>query len=89
MALSVAGSFLLLYTLAFVPPPTAWLLELPELPVYLLLALGLFWSVGAACCRQSTRSAHACFASARACTICAVPAGRPTGWRCCWRPVCC
>lgn len=44
----VAGSFLLLYTLAFVPPPTAWLLELPELPVYLLLALGLFWSVGAA-----------------------------------------
>lgn len=44
----VAGSFLLLYTLAFVPPPTAWLLELPDLPVYLLLALGLFWSVGAA-----------------------------------------
>ncbi len=26
----VAGSFLLLYTLAFVPPPTGWLLALPE-----------------------------------------------------------
>jgi hypothetical protein len=42
-----AGSFLLLYTLAFVPPPTAWLLALPDLPVYVLLALGLLWSVSA------------------------------------------
>src|SRR6266508_4654675 len=44
----VAGSFLLLYTLAFVPPPTVWLLSPPDMPVYLLLALGLFWSVSAA-----------------------------------------
>jgi hypothetical protein len=44
----VAGSFLLLYTLAFVPPPTSWLLALPEAAVYVLLALGLFWSVSAA-----------------------------------------
>jgi hypothetical protein len=44
----VAGSFLLLYTLAFVPPPTAWLLALPETTVYVLLALGLFWSISAA-----------------------------------------
>jgi hypothetical protein len=43
----VAGSFLLLYTLAFVPPPTAWLLAAPDAPVYLILALGLFWSVSA------------------------------------------
>jgi hypothetical protein len=43
----IAGSFLLLYTLAFVPPPTAWLLALPDLPVYVLLALGLLWSVSA------------------------------------------
>lgn len=44
----VAGTFLLLYTLAFVPPPTAWLLDLPELPVYVILALGLLLSVSAA-----------------------------------------
>jgi len=43
----VAGSFLLLYTLAFVPPPTGWLLSPPDAAVYLLLALGLFWSVSA------------------------------------------
>lgn len=43
----VGGSFLLLYTLAFVPPPTAWLLALPDLPVYVLLALSLLWSVSA------------------------------------------
>lgn len=42
------GSFLLLYTLAFVPPPTAWLFSLPDAPVYAILALGLFWSVSAA-----------------------------------------
>ena len=44
----VAGSLLLLYTLAFVPPPTAWLLALPDTAVYVLLALGLFWSISAA-----------------------------------------
>jgi hypothetical protein len=43
----VAVSFLLLYTLAFVPPPTAWLLALPDTAVYVLLALGLFWSISA------------------------------------------
>jgi len=44
----VAGSLLLLYTLAFVPPPTAWLLALPDTTVYVLLALGVFWSISAA-----------------------------------------
>ena len=44
----VSGSFLLLYTLAFVPSPTAWLLALPDTTVYVLLALGLFWSISAA-----------------------------------------
>jgi hypothetical protein len=43
----VAGSSLLFYTLAFMPPPTAWLLALPDTPVYVLLALGLFWSISA------------------------------------------
>jgi hypothetical protein len=43
----VAGSLLLLYTLAFVPPPTAWLLAPPDTAVYVLLALGLFWSISA------------------------------------------
>jgi hypothetical protein len=43
----VAGSFLLLYVLAFVPPPTAWLLALPDTSVYVLLALGLFWTIAA------------------------------------------
>jgi hypothetical protein len=43
----IAGSFLLLYTLAFVPPPTAWLLSAPDAPVYVILALALFWTVSA------------------------------------------
>jgi hypothetical protein len=43
----VGGSFLLLYTLAFVPPPTAWLLSPPDTPAYLIFALALFWSVSA------------------------------------------
>lgn len=43
----VSGSFLLFYTLAFVPPPTGWLLDLPDAPVYLILALALFWTVAA------------------------------------------
>ena len=37
----------LLYTLAFVPPPTGWLLSLPDAPVYLILALALLWTVAA------------------------------------------
>jgi hypothetical protein len=44
----VAGSFLLLYTLAFVPPPTGWLAAPPDAPVYVLLALSLFWTISAA-----------------------------------------
>ncbi|MBK9712908.1 MAG: hypothetical protein IPO81_16590 [Kouleothrix sp.] len=44
----VAGTSLLLYTLAFVPPPSAWLLSGPDAPVYLILALGLYWSISAA-----------------------------------------
>lgn len=43
----VAGASLLLYTLAFVPPPTGWLLSLPDIPVYLLLAVAVFWTVSA------------------------------------------
>ncbi|MFP4439901.1 MAG: hypothetical protein ACLFVO_21915 [Chloroflexaceae bacterium] len=43
----VGGTALLLYTLAFVPPPTGWLLSLPDLPVYVLLILALFWSSAA------------------------------------------
>jgi hypothetical protein len=36
------------YLLAFVPAPTGWLLDLPDLPVYLLLFLALFYAVTAA-----------------------------------------
>jgi hypothetical protein len=43
----VAGSFLLFYTLAFVPPPTGWLLDLPDTPVYLVFMAALFWAVSA------------------------------------------
>lgn len=38
----VIGGFGLLYILAFVPAPRAWLLALPELPVYILLLMALF-----------------------------------------------
>jgi hypothetical protein len=38
----VIGAFALLYSLAFVPAPRAWLLALPELPVYTLLLMALF-----------------------------------------------
>jgi len=38
----VIGAFALLYILAFVPAPRAWLLALPELPVYTLLLMALF-----------------------------------------------
>jgi hypothetical protein len=40
----VASVSLLLYTIAFVPPPTRWLLALPDLPVYILMLGLLFWS---------------------------------------------
>jgi hypothetical protein len=43
----VAGVFLMLYTLAFVPPPTGWLLWLPDTPVYAIFAVAVFWSVSA------------------------------------------
>jgi hypothetical protein len=43
----VAGTWLLLYTVAFVPPPTGWLLALPDTPVYLIFAAALFWSASA------------------------------------------
>lgn len=39
----VSGTALLLYTLAFVPPPTGWLLSPPEAPVYAVMALAAFW----------------------------------------------
>lgn len=39
----VAGTALLLHTLAFVPPPTAWLLSPPDAPVYAVMALAVFW----------------------------------------------
>jgi hypothetical protein len=43
----VAGAFLLLYTLAFVPPPTAWLLSPPDAPVYAVLGAAVFWCASA------------------------------------------
>lgn len=45
---SMVGFGLLGYILAFVPAPNGWLLDLPELPVYLLLFLALFYAVSAA-----------------------------------------
>jgi len=41
------GWTLLGYILAYVPPPTGWLLDLPDLPVYLLLFIALFFAVAA------------------------------------------
>ena len=41
----VFGWALLGYILAYVPPPTGWLLDLPDLPVYLLFFLALFYAV--------------------------------------------
>lgn len=43
----VVGMFCLLYTLAFVPPPTGWLLSLPDLPVYALFVMAVFLSTSA------------------------------------------
>lgn len=44
----ILGWSLLGYLLAFVPPPTGWLLELPDLPVYMLFFVALFFAVAAA-----------------------------------------
>lgn len=38
----LVGSFLLLYTIAFVPAPKSWLLSPPDAPVYALLAGALY-----------------------------------------------
>jgi hypothetical protein len=38
----MVGAALLLYALAFVPPPTEWLLSPPDMPVYALLIGALF-----------------------------------------------
>jgi hypothetical protein len=43
----IGGSLLLLYTLAFVPPPTGWLFSLPDTPIYLLLIVSLFFVASA------------------------------------------
>ncbi len=43
----VGGTFVLLYTLAFVPPPTDWLLALPDMPIYMLFFAALFWTTSA------------------------------------------
>ncbi|MFO7168209.1 MAG: hypothetical protein DIU80_009320 [Chloroflexota bacterium] len=43
----VAGSFLLLYLLAFVPPPNGWLLSPPDMPAWVILAAAVFWSLSA------------------------------------------
>lgn len=43
----VVGTWLLCYTLAFLPPPTDSLLSLPDTPVYLIFIAALFWSVSA------------------------------------------
>jgi hypothetical protein len=43
----VGGAFLLLYAIAFVPPPTGWLLALPDTPVYVLFGAALFWTSSA------------------------------------------
>ncbi len=42
-----AGCGLLFYTLAFVPPPNDWLFALPDMPVYMLLMVAVFWSSSA------------------------------------------
>jgi hypothetical protein len=44
----IMGWVLLGYILAFVPPPTGWLLELPDLPVYLLFFVACFYAVSSA-----------------------------------------
>ncbi len=44
------GASLLFYTIAFVPPPTAWLLSPPDMPIYALL-IGAIMLCGAAISR--------------------------------------
>jgi hypothetical protein len=44
----VLGWSLLGYLLAFVPAPRGWLLDLPDLPVYLLLLFAIFYAISAA-----------------------------------------
>lgn len=44
----VLGWSLLGYLLAFVPAPRCWLLDLPDLPVYLLLLFAIFYAISAA-----------------------------------------
>lgn len=44
---AMLGFGLLGYLLAFVPAPTGWLLDLPDLPVYLLLFFAVFYAVTA------------------------------------------
>jgi hypothetical protein len=43
----LAGGFLTFYTLAFVPPPTSWLLSPPDAPLYVIFAAAIFWFVSA------------------------------------------
>lgn len=42
-----AGIALFFYSIAFVPPPTGWIGSLPDMPVYFLLMLAVFWSIAA------------------------------------------
>lgn len=44
----IIGWGLLGYLLAFVPAPTGWLLDLPDLPVYMLLFFAMFYAISAA-----------------------------------------
>lgn len=40
-----AGIALFFYIIAFVPPPTGSIASLPDMPVYVLLMLAVFWSI--------------------------------------------
>lgn len=42
-----AGTLLLFYTVAFVPPPNGWLLSPPDVPVFVIFAAALFWFASA------------------------------------------
>ncbi len=59
------GTMLLLYSLAFVPAPSDWLLALPDLPIYGLLIIALFLC-GAAVTRPFIHVATARLFQARA-----------------------
>lgn len=43
----VVGVVLLVYALTFMPPPTGSLLALPDLPVYVVFLMALFWTCAA------------------------------------------